>query len=412
MMAKEGSGMKDRIETGLSALLQDGRFDGKRIVLWGIGNATEKMIQWFRKENIAIDCIVDNFKYEFFETYQGVPVKNPRVLANAPDGVLVLLATHYVKAIRAQLRAYGVDAVYNLYQMDEMMEEAGCDIPYSFIDRRQGKKILCYILAGYEPDLWDGVLTRIHAYQDDAIDYCIASSGIKSERLAFLAEQYGWSYVSTERNQVGYIQNVVIELHPNAEYIFKLDEDIFIGADFFQRMMAAYQSAAETGEYRINFLAPIIPLNCSSYVSYLKAKGLLADFTQRFGRAYRGRFSAPFSRADAALYLWSLCRCFDEETVFFSKNTGYAICDSYYNIGCILYTRERWLLMGKWPQCMDDAGMGVDEQTILQDGHEKDMAIYEMQGILVGHLGFGPQKVQMKRYYKEHPEVFAIHRNL
>lgn len=252
------------------------------------------------------------------------------------------------------------------------------------------------------------MLTRIKRYEHPGIDYCIVSSGLYSEKLARTAEDYGWSYLSTEVNQVAYIQNLVIELHPQAERIFKFDEDIFIGEGFFGDMLAAMDETEAKGEYRIGFMVPVIPLNCAGYVSYLDAVGRRQEFEERFGRAYRSRYSAVYQVPEAAEYMWSTMENFDKTARLFSRRKGSIIVNCYYNIGCILFTRRRWLMMGKWPVVPGTTGMGADEETIQRDNAEKDMTIYEVQNVLAGHFAFGHQKSAMERFYREHPEVFAI----
>ena len=77
-----------------------------------------------------------------------------------------------------------------------------------------------------------------------------------------------------------------------------------------------------------------------------------------------------------------------------------------------MYTRERWAMMGGWPDNNEGSGMGGDEHWICADNREKDMAIYEISNVLAGHLAFGCQKKRMVQYYQEHPEKFAIGRGV
>jgi len=138
----------------------------------------------------------------------------------------------------------------------------------------------------------------------------------------------------------------VIELHPQAEYIIKMDEDIFIGKDFFKGMLQGFHRIEKEGDHRIGFAVPVIPLNCCGYVSYLQAIGKKEEYEQRFGRAYKSRFSAVFNLEEVAEYLWELMGNFDRMSARFAERDGYCVCDCYFNIGCIMYTRERWLMMG------------------------------------------------------------------
>ena len=73
-----------------------------------------------------------------------------------------------------------------------------------------------------------------------------------------------------------------------------------------------------------------------------------------------------------------------------------------------MFTRDRWCMMGKWPERPGENGMGRDERFIYEDNQEKDLAIYEIGSVLAGHLAFGPQKKHMLKYYEDHFEKFAI----
>lgn len=383
----------------------------KPIVLWGVGNQTAELIEEIKKlgESIEIIRIVDNFKCVFLKEYKGIPVREAESLMDfQPDSVVVLLAVNYADAIQRQLEAYGITEVYNLREMTEEKAIENCVVEYDFIDRSKKKKILCYILAGYEPVLWENTLARIKAFQSEEIDYCLVSSGKQDKALDELAEKNQWSYLYTMENQVCFIQNQVIACHPQAEYMIKMDEDIFIGKHFFQQMIQEFLRIEKEGDYRIGFAVPIIPLNCSGYVSYLKAIGMKEEFERQFGRAYKSRFSAIQSVYKTAEFLWDTMDSFDEMAGRFLQREGYSVCDCYFNIGCIMYTRKRWLMMGKWPEKASESGMGMDEAYIYQDNIEKDLSVYEIHSVLAGHLAFGHQKQQMIEYFKKNKQKFAI----
>lgn len=403
--------LNSSITSNLEKLSQKSILDNG-VALWGIGGQTQEMISWLKGKGIAVRFIVDNFKYTFGSEYEGIPVIQAKELVTKGTDISFLLATNHNQAIRKQLAAYGVQRIYNLYNLEEKESSDTCVIPYHFKDRSRGKRALCYILAGYDPGLWDNVLTRINKFSSEDIDYCLVTSGKCSKELERIAEEYNWSYLWTEKNQVCYIQNLVIELHPEAELLIKMDEDIFIGKHFFEGMLQAYNDLEKNGDYRVGFLAPVIPLNCSGYLSYLKLIRQKELFEEKFGRAYRSRFSAVFSLPDAAKFLWESMGSFDEMEDKFFQNVNYEMCNSYFNIGCILYTREKWLMMGKWPCNENETGMGIDERYIMKDNFDKDMVIYEVQNVLVGHLAFGPQKQEMYQFYRERPEVFQIMENI
>ncbi len=403
------------MESSLEKLAKSGKLD-RQIVLWGINGRTTRIVAWLRDngygENLLF--IADNFKYTFYQEYEGLPVYEPVRLRNLQkDSVTAIFAVEKNQAnIRKQLEAYGFMEIYNLMNLSEEKALASCDLPYHFKNRSKGKKYLCYILAGYDPALWDSTLARIEAFQIDRVDFCLVSSGKYVPELDEMAERNGWSYLYTETNQVCFIQNMVVTLHPDAEYIFKMDEDMFIGKGFFERMIEEYHRIEREGEYKIGYVVPVIPLNCCGYVSYLKLSGNLEAYERRFGRAYRNGFSAVFNVEETAEFLWDTMETFDGMTECFLENSGYQILNSYFNIGCILFSRSRWLMMGKWPEKPGESGMGTDEAYIYQDNVENSLSIYEVQGVLVGHLAFGHQKKRMLSYYQEHPEKFRIAESL
>ncbi len=383
----------------------------KKIVLWGIGNQTKEIITWLQGNHYGdnILFIVDNFKVTFYQKYEGIQVIEPDILHSLEkSSFIVILSINYAEDVRKQLAAYGVTEVYNLRSLQEQFSPFHYDIPYFFTDRSKGKRYLCYILTGYEPTLWDNIISRIKAFENEMIDYCLISSGKHDDILEITADRNGWSYLWTEKNQVCFIQNLVMELHPKAEYVIKMDEDIFIGEYFFERMMRGYHRIEKDGEYRIGFVVPVVPLNCCGYVTYLKLTGRTAEFEKNFGRSYRSRFSAVFSIQETARFLWDTMDTFDDMANTFLKHDGYSILDCYYNIGCIMFSRKRWLMMGKWPELPGESGMGRDEVCICQDNRSKDMVIYELHDVLVGHLAFGHQKKDMLEYYHRHYDKFAI----
>jgi len=144
----------------------------KPIVLWGIGNQTREVIEGLRSlgDSIHIVMIVDNFKCTFQKEYMGIPVKEPRYLATMEkDAIVVLLAVNYAGAIRKQLMAYGITEIYDLRNLGEQTAAGGYSLPYHFVDRKHGRKVLRYILAGYEECLWDNTLARIAAFQSGEV---------------------------------------------------------------------------------------------------------------------------------------------------------------------------------------------------------------------------------------------------
>jgi hypothetical protein len=110
-----------------------------------------------------------------------------------------------------------------------------CD--YKFDNRSKNRGKMCYVLAGYKSFLYSVVFARLAKFLDEDIDVCIISSGMYSKELSHICEEHDWSYLSIKKNNVSLAQNTVIRLHPSAEFIYKLDEDIFVTAGYFKKYM-------------------------------------------------------------------------------------------------------------------------------------------------------------------------------
>ena len=152
---------------------------------------------------------------------------------------------------------------------------------YKFHNRRKNSSLLVMILAGYKPFLWDNVFARIKAFAPDDADVCVISSGKYDSTLAEFAEKNNWSYLSTKRNCV-LAQNKAILLHPSAEFIYKIDEDIFTTKNSFSVMMNTYRKVIADGLYEPGFVAPLLPINAYAHVRVLEKLGLTEIYTQKF----------------------------------------------------------------------------------------------------------------------------------
>ena len=99
---------------------------------------------------------------------------------------------------------------------------------FIFEDRKKDFSKVCIVLAGYKPFLYNAIFGRIKKFIPEDIEVCIVSSGKYDNELSIIAEENNWSYLSIKKNCVTLAQNIAINLFKNAEYIYKLDEDIFV----------------------------------------------------------------------------------------------------------------------------------------------------------------------------------------
>ena len=154
---------------------------------------------------------------------------------------------------------------------------------YFFDDRSEGGDKLLIIVAGYKSELWDVVFERIENFTPSDFDVCIVSPGLENEELSSIAEGNDWSYISTEENKLALAQNMAIKQHPEADYIFKLDEDIFIGKEYFQQLLSDYKEAKKNSRYKVGYFAPMLNVNGFSYTFFLDEIGERESYMDEFG---------------------------------------------------------------------------------------------------------------------------------
>ena len=284
---------------------------------------------------------------------------------------------------------------------------------YKFEDRSKGSDTVCMILSGYKEFLWDVVFERIERFSDDDMDILIVSSGLYSERLSELAKKNDWSYLSTKKNSVCLAQNMAIKLFPNAKYIYKLDEDIFITKNFFKTLKETYEEVQENGDHNVGFVAPIIPINGCCHVVLLEKLGLTDYYEDHFEKV---KYSAKdermiVSNLDAAQFMWGkndmMPHIDDIDISLNDMPFSYSVAPVRFSIGAILYHRDLWEEM---PYFRVDItrGMGVDENQMCTHCVLTSQSMIIAENTCVGHLSFGMQNKGMEKFFNENPERFNI----
>ena len=292
---------------------------------------------------------------------------------------------------------------------------------YEFVDRSRGCEKLCIVLAGYKQALWEDVFGRIAAFVPDDVDMCIMTSGLVSEELRSIAEAHGWSYLSTSVNHLSLVQNIAIECHPQAKWIYKLDEDMFVTRGFFENLFNTYGRVQNDSVYEPAFVAPLINVNCYGHIRLLQKLSLYDDF-KRTGISEAivsdglKRNKSAIEDPRVALYMWGdsqeqLCDIDALSVSFASEPFEYSVCPVRFSIGAILFNRDLWSEMGGFPITFigSDYGIGDDEEFLCRYAFDSARAIIVSENCLVGHLGYGGAQTQrMMSYHAEHPERFAL----
>lgn len=271
---------------------------------------------------------------------------------------------------------------------------------YSFIDRSKGNQRLLVILAGYKDFLWSLTIDRMARFLPSDIDVCVVSSGLFSTGLVAMAERYGWSYLYTEANKVSLVQNLAISLHPKAEWIYKLDEDIFISEGFFDSLLEGYLRIEAEDLYNPGLCSPVVNVNGYSYITFLKSIGADEEYRERFGELkYAAQGIKAHGEGEAAKWLWQKSLPFDEVASHLrSLPFNYSTVPHRFSIGAILFERKLWETVGGLRNGLRNGGLGLDEEYLCKDCIELSRPIFVIHNVFAGHFSFGPQSDAMKEY--------------
>lgn len=293
---------------------------------------------------------------------------------------------------------------------------------HHFIDRSKGCEKLCIVLAGYKQPLWDDVFNRLAAYLPSDVDVCIMTSGLENEELKSIADRNGWSYLSTDVNHLSLVQNLAIDHHPNAKWIYKIDEDMFITKGFFEKLLNTYLQLENNSLYVPAFVSPLVNVSCYGHLRLLQKTGLLEAFRETGMTDVKYSDGLHHNRQVienpmVAEFMWGgsneQLRDIDKLTFEFSEghDLEYSICPVRFSIGAILFSRDSWLEFGKFPITFvgSEYGLGDDEEHICHYACFTGRVMAVNENVVVGHLGYGgAQTKHMMEYYSNHRAQFSL----
>ena len=397
--------------------LRDKLDNSQYIYLYGAGLAGINYLQRFTRQLPCrpIEGIVVSEKEGNPEKIGGVSVVPLSELSAPKDASFfwITAGAKYQKEIIQRLE----DAGHSRYAVpnQEIMEKLYMLEKHEFTDRRRFLNKVLFVLAGYKEFLWGDVFERLEKYLSDDIEVCVLSSGLKSGRLAELAGKNGWSYLNTAYNSVTMIQNIAMEYYQNAEWFYKLDEDIFLTEGTLESMMKTFARVQELEPCNVGVVAPLIPLNGYGYIRILDKLGLRERYEKKFDKVLSGGYPAKKieSDIDAAAFMWGVTGeipKLDELNRLFAGSNEYSFCNVRFSIGCILYNREFWDKMGSaYPYGTGQpADVGEDEVHLCARTVLKSYVLAVDESSVVGHFSFGAQTEGMKDYYANRHELFEI----
>lgn len=388
----------------------------REIFVWGTGDTYlwhEYNIRRYLKE---ISGFIVSKKNE--EEFQGKKVYSIEELCDKKERPYIIVASVYHKDIYDSLKdmglAPGKDFIH--IQTLELFGSciAGINGQYQFDCRKKDAEDLVVVLAGYKEFIWESIFSRLKNYAPESVDVCVVTSGLENLDLRDMCQKYNWSYLSTSKNNVSFAVNIAICLHSKAEYIYKMDEDMFVTKGVFETMKQTYLQAGKESRYEIGFVAPLVPVNGYGHVRLLEIFDGVDLWEEQFGELrYTDCFwhhNAINHRPEAARFMWGegnpqMSDLDEMAGILHKREFQYSICPLRYSIGFILFRRETWMQMGTF-QVLEYRNIGLDEEWICQFCMMQGRAIVIAENAIAGHLSYGDQNETMKAYYDEHKEKF------
>lgn len=81
-------------------------------------------------------------------------------------------------------------------------------------------------------------------------------------------------------------------------------------------------------------------------------------------------------------------------------------CPIRFSIGAIFFERTIWEDMNYFRVVKGTNSLGVDEADMCNFCCFNSRPLMVTENTVVGHLSFGPQNEEMKKYYEQHTDVF------
>lgn len=289
---------------------------------------------------------------------------------------------------------------------------------FIFEDRSKQSENLILILAGFQEYYWDIVFNRVLDNCNDfqeSIDVCVCVPQGENKCVPPHIEEYceknGWSLLYIYEDLLAQAQNTAIKLHPQAKWIFKIDEDIILSKNYFQKLKDGYLLAEKELFAQIGFVSPLINLNAACVLHYLQSIEKIDEMHEKFGDV-KIRFPKlegdPIHRSeDFAKWLWSVSLPFDNvanEIERVNKNKIFQ-ANVRISIGAILFTRDYWEEINYFDVATSGA-KGVEEVQMNEHSFNNMQAIAIIGDTFVGHLGFYSQKQACKQIFENNIQMF------
>lgn len=258
---------------------------------------------------------------------------------------------------------------------------------------RHKSTTLILIVAGYKDDLWDRVFPRIAQFAPKDAHVCILTPGKEDSRLIQLAKTHKWSYLSTAENKLSLAQNIAIKIFPHADFVYKLDEDIFVTRHYFSGLKKTWEKIQRDGAFDPGVIVPVLNVNGATYRDILVHRGKLSAYKKRFGEAKSACMGIPAHvDPEASHMIWEITGNIDEIALELHKNKrdGYRPVPHRFSIGAIAFSRSFWDEIGGF-KTAPEGFFGVEEEDLAVQTYSRSRPMMIAEGIVAGHFCFGPQ---------------------
>lgn len=276
---------------------------------------------------------------------------------------------------------------------------------------KHDKKILFYILCGYKKTLYKKVFARIDKYFNLDADVCLVTSGKFDKEIMNMAAKRGWCYLSTTVNNISLAQNATLFSFDKASIIIKMDEDIFVTKNTFNKLLDNYY-AAKHDRKKVAFVAPLLNVNGYASTRLLMLTNYLKKAEAKFGKLkfkYGPKNNPAETNPDFVKYMWNYTNEFlsiDKANAMLTKyGTDYDLCPIKFSIGLILYDRKYWEKIGYFTT-HNSLDLGTDEILMNRMATLKKYKKIICKNCVCGHLSFGPTNKEMLEAFMKKPEKF------
>ena len=382
----------------------------KRVWLYGLGTFGKRVCSLFEYFKIEINGILVSSKSGNLDSYNGIIVKEFNSSEFDENDLIIVTA---IGAARNEISANLTKEKMNFLEWNnKLLAELWKRSRYIFESRISGKDKVCIVLSGYKEYLWKDVFKRLQENLPDDVDVCLCSAGKYVDKLSKIAEKNNWSYLSTDINSVSLIQNICISLYTDADWIYKMDEDMFVTDNMFSNMLGVAEEIINSDTYEFGLCSPIIPVNAIGYRYILKKYNKLEDYVNKFGHAIVGGCSQREieKNPDTAKYMWGKGGLphIDVMAKDASSDYRYEICNTRLSVGLILFQRELWEEMQGFI-VYGNMDLGMDEEDINAYCINNSRVMAIAMNSIAGHFGFGQQTKEMKKYYSKNRKIFSIY---